>query len=321
MGKLYSARGPRLDRQGIHGMVRTTATAVLTCISGVVFAAGDLPTEFSNSGSIVNTRHNLTQSSIPSGGNTMDPYRNDYNEVCVYCHTPHGASGTVDAPLWNRTTAPAGGYTLFAPTTTLQGTPTNPGDNSRTCLSCHDGTIGVDSIINMPGSGNYSAAQETVQNNAFLNSWDPANNGGGSTGADHYGLGDPNAGTLDDRGCLACHASNGFGSNATDFTVFRIGTDLTDDHPIGIEFPAVGDFTTGTVTVGSLTFFDNNGNSRADKDEVRFYNSGDGPEVECASCHDPHGVPSAGTGSVFKPTFLRVDNSQGSALCLTCHVK
>ena len=50
------------------------------------------------------------------------------------------------------------------------------------------------------------------------------------------------------------------------------------------------------------------------------FESGDGFEVECGSCHDPHGVPSGGNGSAFLPTFLRVTNA-GSAVCLTCHNK
>ncbi|VAW92721.1 hypothetical protein MNBD_GAMMA20-1957 [hydrothermal vent metagenome] len=57
--------------------------------------------------------------------------------------------------------------------------------------------------------------------------------------------------------------------------------------------------------------------------------------MECTSCHDPHGVPSGGSGTNtrFSPSFLRVNNGIGasrdentgitrngpSALCLTCH--
>ena len=47
---------------------------------------------------------------------------------------------------------------------------------------------------------------------------------------------------------------------------------------------------------------------------------GEGFEVECASCHDPHGVPSTGEGSTLLPSFLRVRN-ENSAVCLTCHTK
>ena len=51
-----------------------------------------------------------------------------------------------------------------------------------------------------------------------------------------------------------------------------------------------------------------------------FYDSGNGFRVECASCHDPHGVPAKGGGPFFNKTFMRVSND-GSDLCLTCHIK
>lgn len=57
-----------------------------------------------------------------------------------------------------------------------------------------------------------------------------------------------------------------------------------------------------------------------DKGDIRMYGVGTDSRVECASCHDPHGVPSAGPGSTFNPTFLRKPNI-GSTVCLTCHTK
>ncbi|GAB4348678.1 MAG: cytochrome c3 family protein [Gammaproteobacteria bacterium] len=285
----------------------------------VAVADGDLPTSFTNQGSIANTRHNLTQSTIGAGATNMNPYRNDYGEVCVYCHTPHGASGVVAAPLWNRT-ATSATYTTYDAlgTSTLTSTVTNPGVNSLTCLSCHDGTLGVDSIINMPGAGNYSAAQETSQNNAFLDTW---TNPSGPDATTHLGL----DGVNQANGCLACHSPDAgvVGAGATDFTAFAIGTDLRDDHPVGIALPTtrIGiDFNNPTGNVSGTRFYDGNGNGRPDSDEIRFYDTGDGPEVECASCHDPHGVSPGGPGGSFNPTFLRVNNT-GSALCLTCHEK
>lgn len=247
----------------------------------------------------------------------MNPYRNDYGEVCVYCHTPHGASGVVAAPLWNRTATTAT-YTTYDAlgTSTLTSTVTNPGVNSLTCLSCHDGTLGVDSIINMPGAGNYSAAQETSQNNAFLDTW---TNPSGPDATTHLGLDAVNQSS----GCLACHSPDAgvVGAGATDFTAFAIGTDLRDDHPVGINLPTnrIGvDFFNPIGNVGGTRFYDGNGNGRPDSDEIRFYDTGEGPEVECASCHDPHGVSPGGPGGTFNATFLRVSNT-GSALCLTCH--
>jgi hypothetical protein len=248
----------------------------------------------------------------------MDPYRNDYGQVCVYCHTPHGANANVQLPLWNRTQK-ATAYQTYDQlgTTSLTQTVSAPGANSISCLSCHDGTTAIDSIINMPGSGRYNPAQATTQDNAFLsNSW---TNAGASDAANHH--------ALTETGCLACHSQGGFGdsfSAASDFAIFKIGTDLRNDHPVGITFPtASADFNAvnGNTARGDL-FFDVNGNMKMDSSEVRLYETGGGPEVECATCHDPHGVPSGGSGSAtpFNPAFLRVTND-GSALCLTCHVK
>lgn len=286
-----------------------------------VQADTDLPTKFSNRGGVANTRHNMTQRQSetggPSGGN-MDPYRNDYQEVCVYCHTPHGANTNVALPLWNRTIKSTN-YTTYNQlgTSTLTQPVTQPGANSLACLSCHDGQVGVDSVINMPGSGGYNAAQATGQNNTFLNAW---NNARGPDATVHVGL-NPIAG----QGCLACHSSGAgiIGAGATDFSIFVIGTDLRNDHPVGVRFPTPGpgvDFNPPSASKPGVAWFDNNGNRRPDPNELRLYDSGEGYEVECASCHDPHGVPSAGPGSPFNATFLRVPNT-GSAVCLTCHAK
>lgn len=292
------------------------ATAIFFLGVGLVWADVDLPTKFSNQGTIGNTRHNMTQRQASGGpsGVSMDQFRNDYQEVCVYCHTPHGANTSAALPLWNRTMK-ATTYSTYNQlgTSSLTQSVSQPGAASLSCLSCHDGQTAVDSIINMPGSGRYQASQATVQDNAFLNTW---NNASGPDATVHIGL-DPTPAL----GCLSCHSPGAgvVGVGATDFTIFAIGTDLKNDHPVGITYPV----TTGTSTEfktpsgqrGTTFFFDDSDNNM-EKDEVRVYDG----KVECASCHDPHGVPSAGAGSTFKPTFLRVSNT-GSALCLTCHTK
>jgi hypothetical protein len=252
----------------------------------------------------------------------MDPYRNDYAEVCVYCHTPHGANANVQLPLWNRTIR-ATTYTTYSQlgTASLTQPVVQPGANSLACLSCHDGQVGVDSIINMPGSGGYNRNQASEQLDSFLNEW--KNPSGNNATDSHMGL-NPDKTAQDS--CLVCHApGQAAGRSATDFTVFAIGTDLRNDHPVGVRFPTAGslaatDFKPPNGVRPDISWFEGNSNSRPDSSEVRLYNYGEGPMVECASCHDPHGVPSAGTGSQFNPTFLRIANS-GSALCLTCHTK
>ncbi len=288
-----------------HG--RLALAAALLCLGGTLLADGWDPTSKApNVDSIVNTRHNMSMSYLGGGAANMDAARNDYGEVCVYCHTPHGANGTIDAPLWNRTNRNTT-YTLYNKPLTSGQTPTPPGANSLVCLSCHDGTVAIDSVINMPnrpGLDSWDPAQQTSQNDTFLNTW-PDN-----TPVRHATLND----------CLMCHNStNVF---APDFTVFMLGTDLTDDHPVGVSYPdtAIYDFNEPSTTRGNLRFFDTNGNGRADNNELRLYNSGDGFEVECASCHNPHGTPvSGGTGGALIPSFMRVERQ--STLCLTCHNK
>jgi mono/diheme cytochrome c family protein len=318
--------------------IKTTTKLVLGMgllgFGATAFADGWDPTSQASAiGSIANTRHNLTVS-YNSLGQVMDLARNNYGAICVYCHTPHGANGQIQAPLWNRTINP-GNYTIYDKPTTLMRPIGLPGPNSLTCLSCHDGTIAIDSVLNMPGSGGYGNNEVGTSNMAFLDNWSAAGNPGPS--GDHFVLG-PELGTSN-TGCAFCHTpGNPFG--APDYSVFMLGTDLRNDHPVGVQFPtSFGpeiDFNEPNVKVpGKWAFFDVNGNNHADKNEVRLYDTGDGPEVECASCHDPHGIPSNGAGTRFNPSFLRVNNgiagthngttgivSDGpSALCLTCHSK
>ena len=308
----------------MHKKILATIMAFTGLLSsGIALSDNDLPTKFSNQGTIGNTRHNLTQRSTDGTTNltNMDQYRNNYQQVCVYCHTPHAAnqSGEIAAaPLWNRTfRTPT--YTLYNQTT-LTGTASQPGPNSLTCLSCHDGQTAVDSIVNMPGSGGYNSAlalnPSTTDTNTLLNAW--TNPGGTQDATAHHRL---SAG----GSCLSCPAPmtgdpdiDDGRSGATDFTVFAIGTDLTNDHPVGVQFPSGADWNSTAVTKGNVKFFDGNGNTRPDKNELRFYDSGEGFEVECASCHDPHGVQ--GAGATFLPTFLRVTPDE-SKICLTCHIK
>lgn len=295
----------------------------------LVWAAGDIPTKFTNRISIYNTRHNMTMRS-PDGvallnTSKMEDARNDYGEICVYCHTPHGADASAAVPLWNRS-IPTTTYITYDKlnTSTLTQTVTQPGAASLACLSCHDGQQAIDATRNMPGSGRFKANPD----NTFLDTW--------PTGSwyltAHLTLSRGTPGFY--TACLSCHnpdglSGGGYPYGAGDFTLAYISTDLRDDHPVGVRFPALNgdgaDFKTPTgsraTSLGTMLFFDDSPvNARMDKTEIRLYDTGDGPKVECASCHDPHGVPSAGPSSQFFPTFLRKANAS-SALCMTCHAK
>ncbi len=97
---------------------------------------------------VVGSKHDLG-----IGGLMIDKSQGGSAEdrVCVFCHTPHGAS-TVDEPLWNRTNSTAGAYGTYN-SSSFDGAATIadifPGPNaSMQCMSCHDGTVAVNSLIN-----------------------------------------------------------------------------------------------------------------------------------------------------------------------------
>ncbi len=228
---------------------------------------------------------NGSQHDLASGGN-------DNNEVCVYCHTPHGANTAVEAPLWNKVAGTAPGAYSTYDNTTIDGDILPVGSVSIACLTCHDGTQARDAVINAPGRGM----------------------GSGNT----------------DAGLLAL----------TGTPVPNLGTDLTNDHPIGIQY---GGFTPTAATTQIDPDFKNttNGLSSAtilgrprwwvdttigtagvrDKTDMILYTrlnpngAEDQPFVECASCHDPHIAQGANNLA-----FMRLSNSD-SAVCLACHVK
>ena len=79
-------------------------------------------------------------------------------EICVPCHTPHRADTSVtSSPLWNHDVT-ASTFTLYS-STTLDSTPGQPNGHSKLCLSCHDGSVALDSFGGATGTtfvtGNY----------------------------------------------------------------------------------------------------------------------------------------------------------------------
>lgn len=249
---------------------------------------------------IADTKHNLGASGTQDVhlDGTATP---STTQICVFCHTPHGANTSVQAPLWNKAvqTNPKTYQTYDQlGTSTLKGTVDAVGSVSLACLSCHDGTMALNVMINAPGSGGYTQGGATF-GTMMGNDVDPA------TGKLISGI------------------------------ITNIGTDLRNDHPVGIEYggglTASGGTTINlpddfhavsstTVNGQQVWWVDTNGDGIREKTDINLYtrtvDSGaragaTEPFVECASCHDPH------TTNV---TFLRVANT-GSQLCLSCHIK
>ncbi len=96
------------------------------------------------SAQITGTKHDLSATATTLGVT-------NYNQICVYCHAPHNASTTL--PLWNHTPTTTVTFQMYnsAASSTMDMTVgTAPGTVSLACLSCHDGTIGLDVVQNVP---------------------------------------------------------------------------------------------------------------------------------------------------------------------------
>ncbi len=112
--------------------------------------------------------------------------------------------------------------------------------------------------------------------------------------------------------CLSCHdgvtAIDNYGGNGGTGIVITgaraLGPDLSNDHPIGIEYPTAlpAEFN------DPATFAPGVGGGPG----VRLVDIGGVDRVECTSCHNVH---NNGLG-----TFLRVP-LQESYICLQCHIK
>ena len=71
-------------------------------------------------------------------------------QICIFCHTAHNADVSIqDAPLWDHEVTTRN-YQLYN-SSTMDATPGQPVGASRLCLSCHDGTIAVDSYGDKAG--------------------------------------------------------------------------------------------------------------------------------------------------------------------------
>lgn len=206
------------------------------------------------------------------------------NEICVFCHTPHGASTEADyqldgnnVMLWNRVItqqlqAP-GGFTPYTSASFTALYSQNPTGLSLMCLSCHDGvtSIAVGSLLNRPGSGNlpidFEPSSQTSIGEIYWADGTPGHENGG-----------PNIGNL------SPDPLNIFNSMAID---------LTNDHPVSFPWPS------GYQDI-KLPI------------DTRLRLFGSTSRLECSTCHNVHNNQ--------YPPFLAMPNSN-SDMCLQCHNK
>ena len=273
---------------------------------------------------IAESVHNLglTGTGLSANGGARNQFSGTA-EICVFCHTPHGGNSSAAVPLWNRELTNETEYQTYDQlgTSTFDAKMANVGSVSIGCLSCHDGTWALDNMINEPGSG--------ADNPSFsAGSW---------TGDDQTSGGKP----------PVLGSENASGATLASGIVQNLGLDLTNDHPIGMQYAGGGisasrpslprgetndpDFAEVNYKIKDGRFLwwverdwrTGGDGERTKRDVVLYTRDGSNgysgqseqePFVECASCHDPH--------STENPTFLRISNTETpSGLCLTCHVK
>lgn len=257
---------------------------------------------------IANTKHNLGSSPNAGNGGAGWNFTNGTTEICVFCHTPHGADSSAAVPLWNRTIDSSITYNTYASlgTSTLDSASTTVGSVSLACLSCHDGTQALNTVINSPGGG--TTGEVAV-----------------GTGPFHPNVVPPNSGGFFEFTSMSDVSGE----------MIYLSTDLRNDHPISIEYAGAiasgaaartardTDFTTAqsvSVASGTTVYYVDTGTlgNGKQKTDLPLYNRVGGslagqPLVECATCHDPH---------TQTTTFLRnATGNNGSATCLACHTK
>jgi predicted CXXCH cytochrome family protein len=202
-----------------------------------------------HAGSIVGSDHDLT--AIGQSRQHAGDFFNDYQEVCVYCHTPHGADPAV--PLWNRQIY-QGSYTLYS-SQTLNASMDQPPimGVTRMCLSCHDGTIAVDALVNAPNR-NWTVAPDHMKMEASDS---------------------PHGGT-----CGFCHMWFYENPPNVDVKPSLMTTDLSDDHPVSFVYNDALANADGALELPSSA---PSGLGSTIRNDMLIDS-----RVECPTCHDVH---------------------------------
>jgi hypothetical protein len=260
---------------------------------GVAGAAALLLFTSAVNAQVAGSRHDL---STDGGSQT--------NEVCVYCHTPHGADLNAVVPLWNKT-LPTSTYQRYSDlnTSTLDGTEASVGSVSLACLSCHDGSQAMDSVINAPGRGLNSGAIGNV---------------GQMTGSPVPMLGTD----LRDDHPISIQYGGGGPTAADGDGVYSGALGDPDFNPP----------TKATINTNPAWWVDSEAvpDGQRQRTDMILYTRSDAPAgagnarqpfVECGSCHDPHNQSTFnGTAPNLSVGFLRIPNTN-SDICTACHLK
>ena len=223
--------------------------------------------------------HDLSNgSALRSSNTTID------GQTCLFCHVPHGGNSSI--PLWNRSPVSGAGYQLYSSTTTSSIATVAGVTNgvSGACMSCHDGSIAVDVLLNVNGTPRAAGFVSFTRQGTAKATY--GNSGGG---VNNLMLSGPPT----------------------------LGADLRNDHPVAITYEAAraqtpGEFVTQTLVSGTNRITVGTTNPLPLFAPPGATGTTANATVECASCHNAH--------SNTLGNFLRKANT-GSAMCLTCHIK
>ena len=271
-------------------LLRRTLPVLLLLFAQSQIMAAPLPS--SRISDIRNTKHNLgLLSSTGPTRNVQATAGSAEDEICVFCHTPHGGNLNAQGPLWNRSITPDGTYNTYnsgSLDATLEGVALDqPNGISKLCLSCHDGTIAIGSVRVLDGSmATGPISMSGVETDGTM----PVGNG----------------------------ATTGF--------TRRLGTDLSNDHPISFTFDSTLALKDGELRDPAVETHIGN-RSPGNSPHVPLDNN----QVQCNSCHDPHIRDASDPTKNIK--FLRLNrfqkvsptatsfNEGNDIICLACHNK
>ena len=244
---------------------------------------------------IVGSQHDLT-----AGGSSQDPSAAS-DQVCVFCHTPHGSDITAAVPLWNKTMLVPSTYERYSElqTATFDSNEAPVGSVSLACLSCHDGSQAMDVVLNSPGTG---MGTGRIDPTMLAMTGSPV----------------PMLGTdlRDDHPISMQYAGGGASDSDPDGT-----------FPGSLGDPDFSAPEKATINTVPMWWVDSLGTGLGtrEKTDMLLYTRNDAiggtgalePFVECGSCHDPH---NSSTGGPSQVSFLRIDQT-ASQICTTCHIK
>ena len=223
--------------------------SVICCLTLMMILAFALK---ASSDIVVSSKHDF---SITTG---IGSFQFDAVNVCSFCHTPHHANPTAPV-LWNRSLKTSSNFTLYS---SVQHPGIEAAQNLDTtkysllCLSCHDGSTAINTVINKQGDA-FTQLSLYDQIGDVTNPVDPI-----------YGM---NIGGFDAAGApLAGNPS------------------LRNDHPVGFAYTAAliaqDRQDTGHATDQLAT---PNASGYVGDQSVRLFGSSRNV-LEYGTCHNPH---------------------------------